>query len=72
MIFGTIYNLKKIFRQFAENELWPIAGKIDKTCEYPEQQIKTMGELGKPIDYFIKIIKYRYIKWRKKKKDRGI
>merc|ERR1712018_72344 len=25
---------------------WPIAGKIDKTCEYPEAQIKKMGELG--------------------------
>ena len=34
-------------RQFAENELWPIAGKIDKTCEYPEEQIHKMGELGK-------------------------
>ena len=35
-----------ISRQFAENELWPIAGTIDKTCEYPEQQILKMGELG--------------------------
>eukprot|EP00088_Acartia_fossae_P055004 TRINITY_DN6375_c0_g1_i1.p1 TRINITY_DN6375_c0_g1~~TRINITY_DN6375_c0_g1_i1.p1 ORF type:complete len:427 (-),score=96.20 TRINITY_DN6375_c0_g1_i1:236-1516(-) len=38
--------LKDTCRQFAENELWPIAGQIDKTCDYPEQQIKTMGELG--------------------------
>jgi len=38
--------LKDTCRQFAENELWPIAGKIDKTCEYPEEQIKKMGELG--------------------------
>jgi hypothetical protein len=34
-------------RQFAENELWPIAGQIDKSCAYPEQQILKMGELGK-------------------------
>ena len=34
------------FRQFAENELWPIAGQIDKSCQYPEQQILKMGELG--------------------------
>ena len=33
-------------RQFAENELWPIAGKIDKSGEYPAQQIHKMGELG--------------------------
>eukprot|EP00088_Acartia_fossae_P058271 TRINITY_DN6815_c0_g1_i1.p1 TRINITY_DN6815_c0_g1~~TRINITY_DN6815_c0_g1_i1.p1 ORF type:complete len:419 (+),score=78.26 TRINITY_DN6815_c0_g1_i1:37-1293(+) len=38
--------LKDTCRQFAENELWPIAGKIDKTQEYPEQQIHKMGELG--------------------------
>ena len=34
------------FRQFAENELWPIAGQIDKSCQYPEKQILKMGELG--------------------------
>jgi len=38
--------LRDTCRQFAENELWPIAGTIDKTCEYPEQQILKMGELG--------------------------
>jgi len=38
--------LKDTCRQFAENELWPIAGKIDKTCEYPAEQIQKMGELG--------------------------
>jgi len=38
--------LKDTCRQFAENELWPIAGQIDKTCEYPEEQIRKMGELG--------------------------
>jgi hypothetical protein len=34
------------FRQFAENELWPIAGKIDKSGEFPAQQVRKMGELG--------------------------
>jgi len=38
--------LKDTCRQFAENELWPIAGQIDKTCEYPESKIRKMGELG--------------------------
>ena len=27
--------LKDTCRQFAEAELWPIAGKIDKECRYP-------------------------------------
>ena len=40
-------NIKRFFRQFAENELWPIAGKIDKSCEYPREQILKMGQLGR-------------------------
>jgi len=38
--------LKDTCRQFAEAELWPIAGPIDKSEEYPEAQIQKMGELG--------------------------
>jgi len=38
--------LKDMCRQFAETELWPIAGEIDKTCRYPEDQVHKMGELG--------------------------
>jgi len=38
--------LKETCKQFAEAELWPIAGTIDKTGEYPEAAIKKMGELG--------------------------
>jgi len=38
--------LKDTCRQFAEAELWPIAGAIDKSGEYPESQIQKMGELG--------------------------
>lgn len=33
-------------RQFAESELWPIAGLIDKTEEFPEATVKKMGDLG--------------------------
>ena len=38
--------LQETCRQFAEAEIWPIAGQIDKTGEYPEENIKKMGELG--------------------------
>jgi len=38
--------LKDTCKQFAEAELWPIAGEIDKNCRYPEEQVKKMGELG--------------------------
>jgi len=38
--------LKDTCRQFAEAELWPIAGKIDKTQEFPEEVVKKMGDLG--------------------------
>lgn len=38
--------LQKTCRDFAENELKPIAGNIDKKHLYPKDQIKKMGELG--------------------------
>ena len=38
--------LKDTCRQFAESELWPIAGKIDKSGQFPAEQIGKMGELG--------------------------
>jgi len=38
--------LKDTCRQFAEAELWPIAGPIDRSGEYPEAAIKKMGDLG--------------------------
>jgi len=38
--------LKEVCRNFAEKELWPIAGEIDKTCRYPDEQVRKMGELG--------------------------
>jgi len=38
--------LQETCRQFAEAEIWPIAGQIDKTGEFPEENVKKMGELG--------------------------
>lgn len=38
--------LKDTCRQFAEAELWPIAGKIDKSGEFPEEVVQKMGDLG--------------------------
>merc|ERR1719461_780556 len=38
--------MKDTCMQFAETELWPIAGKIDKSCEYPADTVKKMGDLG--------------------------
>jgi len=38
--------LKDTCRQFAEAEIWPIAGKIDKSGEFPEDLVKKMGDLG--------------------------
>ena len=38
--------LKDTCRQFAEAELWPIAGKADKAGEFPQEVIQKMGDLG--------------------------
>ena len=38
--------LQKTCRDFADNELKPIASKIDREHFYPKEQIKKMGELG--------------------------
>lgn len=38
--------LQKTCRDFADNELKPIAAKIDRDHLYPEAQIKKMGDLG--------------------------
>ena len=38
--------LQETCRQFAETEIWPIASQIDKTGEFPEENVKKMGELG--------------------------
>lgn len=38
--------IRKTFREFAEKEIKPIAGEIDKTGEFPWKTVKKMGELG--------------------------
>lgn len=38
--------LQKTCRDFADNELKPIAAKIDHDHLYPQAQIKKMGDLG--------------------------
>ena len=38
--------LRDMVRDFAENEVKPIAAEIDETCEFPWTTVKKMGELG--------------------------
>lgn len=38
--------LRDMVRDFATNEVKPIAAKIDETCEFPMDNVKQMGELG--------------------------
>ncbi|KAH9525238.1 hypothetical protein Btru_000788 [Bulinus truncatus] len=38
--------LRKTCRDFAEKELMPIAGQLDKEHKFPADQIKKLGELG--------------------------
>ncbi|XP_071945358.1 short-chain specific acyl-CoA dehydrogenase, mitochondrial-like isoform X3 [Antedon mediterranea] len=38
--------LRKTCRDFADNELAPIAGELDKEHRYPKEQVKMMGDLG--------------------------
>lgn len=38
--------IRKMVREFAENEVKPIAAEIDKTHAFPVKTVKRMGELG--------------------------
>jgi butyryl-CoA dehydrogenase len=38
--------IAKTCRNFAETELIPIAGKLDKEHRFPAEQVKKLGELG--------------------------
>jgi len=38
--------IRKTVRDFAENEIRPIAKEIDKTSEFPMENVKKMGKLG--------------------------
>ncbi len=37
---------RKVVRDFAEKELAPQAAEIDRTCEFPRETFRTMGQLG--------------------------
>ncbi len=39
-------SIRKMVRNFAKNEIAPIAGKIDESDQFPMDLIKKMGELG--------------------------
>ena len=38
--------LRKMYREFAENEVKPIAAEIDEEERFPEETIKKMAKLG--------------------------
>jgi butyryl-CoA dehydrogenase len=38
--------MRDMVRDFASNEILPIAAQIDETCEFPTETVKQMGELG--------------------------
>ncbi len=38
--------IRKTAREFAENEIGPIAAEIDETTEFPKDTVKKLGELG--------------------------
>jgi alkylation response protein AidB-like acyl-CoA dehydrogenase len=38
--------IRDLARDFAQNELWPIAANIDETGEFPLETVRKMGELG--------------------------
>ena len=42
-------------RNFADTELKPIAGILDKEHRYPKEQVEKLGELGKKFSYLFGI-----------------
>ena len=46
--------LQKLFREFAENEVKPLAGQVDEEEMFPAETVKKMGELGMMGIYFPK------------------
>lgn len=35
-----------VCRRFSDNELQPVAGELDKSGKFPQEQIKKLGEMG--------------------------
>ena len=46
--------LRKMYRDFAENEVKPLAEHVDETEEFPEETVKKMSKLGMMGIYFPK------------------
>ena len=46
--------LRKMYRDFAENEVKPIAGEVDEEERFPEETVKKLGKLGMMGIYFPK------------------
>ena len=38
--------VREIVRDFAENEIKPVAREFDSSCTFPWENVKKMGELG--------------------------
>ncbi|HEV7589935.1 MAG TPA: acyl-CoA dehydrogenase [Longimicrobium sp.] len=38
--------IREMVRDFAENEIAPVAGELDRSAEFPWENVKKMGELG--------------------------
>ena len=39
---------RSLFREFAENEVKPLAQEVDETEEFPVENVKKMQKLGSP------------------------
>ena len=46
--------LRKMYREFAENEVKPLAAEVDETEEFPMETVKKLGKLGMMGIYFPK------------------
>ena len=46
--------LRKMYRDFAQNEVKPIAGEVDEEERFPEETVKKLGKLGMMGIYFPK------------------
>ena len=46
--------LRKMYREFAENEVKPLAEEVDETEEFPMETVKKMAKLGMMGIYFPK------------------
>src|SRR5574344_908579 len=46
--------VQKMYREFAENEVKPLAEEVDETERFPEETVKKMAKLGMMGIYFPK------------------